>query len=91
MAYDPQKNRRRPTPPEAGPAPVDALISTDPTPPLPGPDDPAPAPTVTPPPADPPPDALVLNSGLVAAIGAVGAAFLARYLWRRRRHNSGGE
>ncbi len=81
MAYDPQKNHRRPTPPEEGPAPVDALIAEEP--PI-VPDDPPAGPAVTPPAADPPPDALLLNTGLVAALGAILTLLLARYLWRRR-------
>jgi len=89
MAYDPQKNHRRPTPPDDGPAPVDALISDEhvdlPT----MSDDPPAAPAVTPPPADPPPDALVFNSGIAAALAAAMAALLARYLWHRR--HPGGE
>jgi len=91
MAYDPQKNRRRPAPPDGGPAPVDALISDGPiTASLSSDETPA-APAVTPPPADPPPDAFVFNSGLAAALSAIVAALLARYLWHRRRHNSSGE
>jgi len=89
MVYDPQKNHRRPAPPEDGPAPVDSLISDEPVIPTSIADDPSSGPAVTPPPADPPPDALVFNSGVAAAVAAAMAALLARYLWRRR--HSGGE
>ncbi len=88
MAYDPQKNHRRPAPAEEGPAPVDALIAEEP--PMVA-DDPPAGPAVTPPAADPPPDALLLNTGLVAALGAIFTLLLARYLWRRRSLPVSGE
>ncbi len=89
MVYDPQKNRRRPAPSEAGPAPVDALIRDD-SPPTPVVDDPPAAPNVTPPVADPPADSLLVNTGVAIAVGAAGALLLARYLWRRAHSVSAG-
>jgi len=91
MAYDPQKNHRRPSPAEEGPAPVDALIADSDDEPRLAIDDPPVAPAVTPPVADPPPDAVVVNTGLAAAIGAAITLLVARYLWRRRNNGQSGQ
>ena len=89
MAYDPQAGHRRPKPSDDDPAPIDALIGGDPLDePVPAnavPDDPPPTPAVTPAPADPPPDTLLLNTGIAGAVATVVGLLTLRHLWRRRR------
>ncbi len=90
MAYDPQAKRPRPKPRDTDAAPVEALLPNkapdespaNNTPPL--MDDRPPSPAVTPERADPPSDALLVNTGLTAAIGVFLALVVLRYLWRRR-------
>lgn len=91
MAYDPQRDRRRPRPDERDPAPVDAILGgdTDPTNPA-GPglslvDDPPPTPAVTPDPADPPSDRQLLSAGLMGAAAGIVVLVIARQVWVRRR------
>ncbi len=99
MAYDPQRNRRRPHPTADTPAPVDALLGEGAEPhvttemaavsPLqPVSDDPPPDPAVTPAPADPPSDKLLLNTALTGAAAGILLMFALRQLWlrRNRRH-----
>lgn len=94
MAYDPQANRRRPRPDADQPAPVDALLGDEPAagsgPAARGPvlDYPPPTPAVTPEPADPPPDGLLLSTGLAAAGGALVTALVARHFWIRHRRRT---
>ncbi len=85
MSYDPQKNRRRPAPTDAGPAPVDALIRDEASAPRPIVDDPPAGPAVTPPVADPPSDSLLAGTGLGIAAASLAFALLLRYWWRRKR------
>jgi hypothetical protein len=99
MAYDPQSNHRRPKPAREDPAPVDALLGTG-TPPAAAQtpteeipqvaiDDPPPTPGVTPEPADPPPDKLLLSTGVAGVAGALITLLILRHLWKRRqRHRS---
>lgn len=99
MAYDPQANRRRPTPAETDPAPVDALLGDTPGATS-GPessggdrgsasriatDDPPPAVGVTPAPADPVPDSLVISTGMGAALGGLLGLLTLRWLWKRQQ------
>ncbi len=98
MAYDPQANRRRPKPDTEETAPVDALLgdptrpaaatSADPGPTPTTPDDPPPIPSVTPEPADPPPDALLINTGLAGAAMALIGLLVLRHLWLRHRRRA---
>jgi hypothetical protein len=81
MAYDPQANRRRPQPDAAASAPIDAILGEPEVPA--SVDDPAQIPTVTPEPADPPPDSLLVNTGVVAALGGLFALLTLRHLWKR--------
>ena len=94
MAYDPQRDRRRPSPAIDDPAPVDTILgrSADPTTEMPTvdgapllPDDPPPDPAVTPAPADPPSDRLLFNAGLVGAAAGIMALLVLRQLWLRHR------
>ena len=82
MPYDPQAKHRRPRPTDSESAPVEALLHQGPTPTN---DDPPPSPSVTPAPADPPPDSLLINTGLVGAVAAVIGLLVLRHLWRRHR------
>jgi len=93
MPYDPQASHRRPAPADGEAAPVEALLgstqaesrasgntgssATN--------DDPPPSPSVTPAPADPPPDALLINTGLAGAICALIGLLVLRHLWLRHR------
>ncbi len=94
MVYDPQAERRRPKPPAEDAAPVEALLGGAATASGAGsgsgrsttPDDPPPTPSVTPAPADPPPDSLLINTGLAGALAAVVGLLLLRHLWRRSQH-----
>ena len=99
MAYDPQRDRRRPHPTADGPAPVDALLgeAVEPdvttemaavSPLQPVSDDPPPDPAVTPAPADPPSDRVLLNTALAGAAAGMLVLLALRHLWlrRRRRH-----
>lgn len=91
MPYDPQANHRRPAPADEESAPVEALLgstwagSRSGAEPGPSPtnDDPPPSPSVTPAPADPPPDALLINTGLASAVAALIGLLVLRHLWRR--------
>ena len=94
MPYDPQANHRRPTPAYEESAPVEALLGSARAEnrsgagagPAPTNDDPPPSPSVTPAPADPPPDALLINTGLAGAVAALVGLLVLRHLWRRH-HN----
>ncbi|MFT5203370.1 MAG: hypothetical protein ACI9C1_002769 [Candidatus Aldehydirespiratoraceae bacterium] len=81
MAYDPQANRRRPQPDAADPAPVDSILGVPEVFAAAG--DQAPIPAVTPEPADPPPDSLLVNTGVAAALGGLFALVTLRHLWKR--------
>ncbi len=97
MPYDPQAGHRRPRPAEEESAPVEALLGTAPRSPSPGSttggepvtpstnDDPPPSPSVTPAPADPPPDALLINTGVAGAVAGLLGLLLLRHFWRRHR------
>ena len=89
MAYDPQATRRRPRPTDDAPAPVDAMLGDGPSSAAglahAGPDSAPTHPTVTPEPADPPPDTLLLNTGIAGIIAAVMGLLLLHHLWRSRR------
>jgi len=95
MAYDPQRNRRRPHPTVDSPAPVDALIGDADEPEVttemaavtslqPVSDDPPPDPAVTPAPADPPSDQLLLSTALAGAAAGMLLLLALRHLWLRR-------
>jgi hypothetical protein len=81
MAYDPQANRRRPQPDAADLAPIDAILGEPKA--SASADDPAPIPIVTPEPADPPPDSLLVNTGVFAALGGLFVLLALRHLWKR--------
>jgi len=91
VPYDPQANHRRPAPADAESAPVEALLGSTQAKSRSGAeagpsatnDDPPPSPSVTPEPADPPPDALLINTGLASAVAALVGLFVLRHLWRR--------
>jgi hypothetical protein len=98
MAYDPQRQHRRPTPADDDPAPVDSILgpatAADPTAEMaavtPGiGDDPPPVPAVTPEPADPPSDKLLISTGLAGAAAGIVTLLVLRHLWlrRTRRHD----
>jgi hypothetical protein len=89
MGYDPQANRRRPRPAADDPAPVDALLGEATATPaaVHVADDPPPTPAVTPAPADPPSDTVLINTGVVAVIGAALTLLGLRQLWKRRRRS----
>ena len=95
MAYDPQRDRRRPHPTADTPAPVDALLGDAADPDVtaematvpnlrPVSDDPPPDPAVTPAPADPPSDRVLLNSALAGAAVGMLVLLALRQLWLRR-------
>lgn len=93
MAYDPQRDHRRPRPADGGPAPVEAILDADRATVPPhesGPvhDDPPPKPSVTPQPADPWPDRVLFGLSISTIIGAVVALVVFRWLWIRRRGSS---
>ncbi len=97
MPYDPQANHRRPRPTEEESAPVDALLGSTPRSAAPRAaggaesavpptnDDPPPSPSVTPAPADPPPDALLINTGLAGAVAGLVGLLVLRHFWHRHR------
>ena len=87
MAYDPQRERRRPQPTGDDPAPVDALLGDAPSVSL---NEDPPPPSVTPEPADPPPDTLLLGSGAAVAIAGLVFLLLLRHLWLRHRRAAEG-
>jgi hypothetical protein len=102
MAYDPQRDRRRPKPSGDEPAPIETIldaeestISTVPSdraPSSPVLDDPPPDPSVTPQPADPWSDKLLFGVSISTIVGTVAAALVFRWVWiRRRRSRSSGQ
>ena len=94
MAYDPQRNRRRPRPATNEPAPIETILDAEePTshagePAGAVPDDPPPDPSVTPHPADPWSDRLLFGVSISTIMGAVVAAIVFRWLWVRSRRSS---
>ncbi len=104
MAYDPQRDRRRPKPSGDEPAPIETILDAEestipadraqssPLPDDPPPDDPPPDPSVTPQPADPWSDNLLFGVSISTIVGAVAAALVFRWVWiRRRRSRSSGQ
>lgn len=106
MAYDPQRNRRRPKPAGDEPAPIEAILDADdvgrgataprdedaPGATKPVVDDPPPDPSVTPQPADPWSDELLFGMSISTIVGIVVSLLVFRWLWMRsRRTGSTGE
>ena len=100
MAYDPQRDRRRPRPSDDGPAPIETILDaeipeasasstgdTEHGSGNPVPDDPPPDPSVTPQPADPWSDQLLFGVSISTIAGAVFAALVFRWLWVRSRRS----
>jgi hypothetical protein len=100
MAYDPQRDRRRPKPSDDGPAPIETILDADTRSASastagdtqdesgnPVPDDPPPDPSVTPQPADPWSDQLLFGVSISTIAGAVFAALVIRWLWVRSRRS----
>jgi hypothetical protein len=99
MAYDPQRDRRRPRPGDE-PTPIEAILDAG----APGPvgpnrddshqpfesvpDDPPPIPSVTPQPADPWSDRLLFGMSISTIAGIVVALLVFRWLWVRGRRSS---